>query len=220
MPSGSYDPAAGMVTFSTTHFSDYAIAYVHKTFSDLDSTEWAKKPVGVMASKGIINGTSADTFSPSADITRGDYLVMLVRTLGLTADFDHNFGDVPPEAYYYEAAGIAGKLGIAAGGKNGLLRPGEKILRQDMMVLAARALEISGRQKTAADAAVLDKFGDRGEAAGYAVESLAFLAGEGLISGAGDRLKPRSHATRAEAAVFLYRIYSKYHSLDERSSIE
>ena len=217
VPSGSYDPAAGTVTFSTTHFSNYAVAYVHKTFSDLGNTEWARKPVGVMASKGIVNGTSADTYSPSAEITRGDYLVMLVRTLGLTADFDHNFDDVPPQAYYYEAAGIAGKLGIAVGGENGLLRPGEKIVRQDMMVLAARALKLSGRHKTAADKAVLDKFGDRGEVAGYAMESLAFLAGEDLITGSGDRLKPRSHATRAEAAVFLYRIYSKYHSLDERS---
>lgn len=39
VPNGRYDPATGTVTFFTTHFSDYAVAYVHKTFSDLGGVE-------------------------------------------------------------------------------------------------------------------------------------------------------------------------------------
>ncbi|MGE5485140.1 MAG: S-layer homology domain-containing protein [Ignavibacteriales bacterium] len=36
------------------------------------------------------------------------------------------------------------------------------------------------------------------------------LVKEGLIAGSGDTINPRANATRAEAAVFLCRIYNKY----------
>ncbi|MFZ7101758.1 MAG: S-layer homology domain-containing protein [Peptococcaceae bacterium] len=83
--SGRYDAATGTATFFTTHFSQYAIVFVHKTFDDLDSAVWAKKPIEVMASKGIISGTGKAAFSPAVNITRADYLVLLIKTLGLTA---------------------------------------------------------------------------------------------------------------------------------------
>lgn len=209
VPSGRYDPATGTVTFSTTHFSKYAVVYVQKTFGDLGRVEWARKPIEAMAAKGIINGTGASTYSPAAGITRADYLVLLVKTLGLTAEFDSNFDDVAPGAYYYEAVGIAKELGIAAGGGNNRFNPKENISRQDMMVLTARALEKYKDLKASKDVNVLDKFGDKGDIAGYAAESLATLVKEGLIAGSGDKLNPRAQTTRAEAAVFLYRIYNR-----------
>jgi uncharacterized repeat protein (TIGR02543 family) len=210
VPNGRYDPTTGTVTFITTHFSHYAVAYVHKTFGDLGGVEWARKPIEVMASKGIITGTGANSFSPAANITRADYLVLLIKTLGLTAEFDDNFDDVEPGAYYYEAVGIAKKLGIAAGIGNNRFNPKENISRQDMMVLTARALEKYKGLKAAGGSAVLDKFSDKGDIAGYAVNSIAILVKEGLIAGSGDRLNPRANTTRAEAAVFMYRIYNKY----------
>lgn len=88
--------------------------------------------------------------------------------------------------------------------------PKENISRQDMMVLTARALEEFKGLKASSDNAILDKFSDKGDVAGYAVESLTTLVKEGLISGSGDKLNPRAQTTRAEAAVFLYRIYNKY----------
>jgi hypothetical protein len=140
VPNGRYDRATGMVTFTVTHFSQYAVAYVEKTFGDLGGVEWARESIEALAAKGIINGTGENTYSPAARITRADYLVLLVRTLGLTADFSDNFDDVKPGAYYYEAVGIAKKLGIAAGSGNNRFNPLEAISRQDMMVLTARAL--------------------------------------------------------------------------------
>ena len=37
---------------------------------------------------------------------------MVVKALGFESDFDHNFSDVVVQSYYYEAVGIAKKLGI------------------------------------------------------------------------------------------------------------
>jgi hypothetical protein len=66
-----------------------------------------KNAVEALASKGIVSGTSKDAFSPSDGITRADYIVWLVNTLGLTCGFDGNFNDVLPGADYYNAVGIA-----------------------------------------------------------------------------------------------------------------
>ncbi len=211
VPNGRYDPVTGTVTFFTTHFSDYAVAYVHKTFSDLGSVEWARKAIKVMASKGITNGTGdGTTFSPSVNITRADFMVLLIKTLGLTAEFTENFDDVHPGAYYYDAIGVAKKLGIAAGSGNNLFKPTESISRQDMMVLAARALEKYQALKTADTNTVLERFSDRKDIAEYAASSLATLIEAGLIEGSGSKLTPRAYTTRAEVAAFLYKIYNKY----------
>lgn len=210
VPNGRYDPVTATVTFFTTHFSDYAVAYLHKSFSDLGSAEWAKEAIESMASKGIADGTDEDTFSPNESIIRADYIVWLVKTLGLTAVFDGNFDDVKPDDSYYEAVGVARKLELILDAGDNLFHPTDKISRQEMMMLAARALMMYQGLKAAEDNTLLDKFSDRGEIAYYATGSLATLVGEGLSASSGNKLKPRSYATRAEAAVFLYSIYNKY----------
>jgi len=211
VPNGRYDADTGTVSFFTTHFSYYAVTYVQKSFSDLGSVEWARKAIETMASKGITNGTGDGTpFSPGLMITRADFTVLLIKTLGLTAAFTENFDDVKPDAYYYSAVGTAKKLGIAAGCGNNLFKPMENISRQDMMVLAARALEKYQGLEMTESSIVLERFGDSKEIAEYAVHSLATLIEAGLIEGSGGRLAPRANTTRAEAAVFLYRIYIKY----------
>jgi hypothetical protein len=162
-----------------------------------------------MASKGIINGTSSTTYSPVENITRADYLVLLIKTLDLTADFDSNFDDVTPSDYYYETLGIAKKLGIAEGMGNNLFNAMGNISRQDMIVMTSRALEKFQDLEITRDTTVLDEFSDNEEISSYAVESLATMVNEGLISGSGDKLNPLAYSTRGESAVFLYRIYNK-----------
>jgi hypothetical protein len=193
-----------------THFSYYAIGYVHKSFADLGSIEWARKAIEVLASKGIINGTGENAYSPSLNVTRADYLLLLIRTLGLWAETEDNFDDVKPGAYYYEAVGIAKKLGITTGVGNNRFNPKENISRQDMMVLTARVLEKFKGLKAGGNTVILDKFKDREDIAGYAAESLATLVSKSLILGSGDKLNPLGRTTRAEAAVFLYRLYNQY----------
>jgi hypothetical protein len=78
-----------------------------------------------------------------------------------------------------------------------------------MMVLTARTLERFKALKAADDITVLGKFSDKGDIANYAAISLATLVKEDLITGSGDKVNPHAYTTRAEAAVFLYRIYNK-----------
>ncbi|WP_342548316.1 S-layer homology domain-containing protein [Paenibacillus sp. FSL P2-0089] len=208
VPSGRYDSKTGMVTFTTTHLGDFAVAYVSKTFTDLGKAAWAKNAVEVLASKDILK-TEGGEFHPSTEITRADFLYSLVRALGLTAKVNGNFSDVQENAYYYNEIGMAKALGITNGLDNGSFGSALKITRQDMMVLTERALKLEKKLNSQGTAADLERFSDKSKVASYAVNSVAAMVKEGLIEGSGNKVNPAGNTTKAEAAVFLYRLYNK-----------
>ncbi|MGI6626756.1 MAG: S-layer homology domain-containing protein [Bacillota bacterium] len=210
VPNGRYNSETGTVTFTTAHFSHYAVAYVTKTFDDLGSVAWAKNSIEVLASKGISKGTSEREYNPRAYITRADFLYLLIRGLGVDARVDGNFDDIGGNVHYYKEIAIAKKLGITNGTGNNKFNPDASITRQDMMVLTARALKVLKKLKEQGAASDLEKFADKPLISAYAVDSVAAVVNEGLIVGSGNNLNPLGNTTRAEAAVFIYRIYSKY----------
>lgn len=209
VPSGKYDAVSGKITFTTTHFSTYTVAYEITTFADIRNLEWARSSIEVMVSKGIVNGTSETTFTPYADITRGDFIKLLIGALGIHSDFKTNFEDIGPTDYYYEEAGIAKELGISTGVDGNRLDPKKPITRQDIMVMVERAMRIAHKELVASKGTELAPFEDHNQVADYATNSLSLLIKNGLIEGDGTLLHPTQHTTRAEAAVFLYRIYNK-----------
>lgn len=208
VPTGRYNVESGTVTFTTTHFSKYAVSFVKKTFEDLKGVEWAAKPIEVLASKGAIAGTSQTTYSPRDNITRADFLCILVRALGLDAEFTSNFDDVKPADHFYREVVIAKALGIASGIGDNKFDPRAKITRQDMMVLAARTLAYTGKLELTGTAADLSEFMDAQEVSSYAIESAATLVKEGLIFGSNNKIHPKENTTRAEAAAIIYRLYN------------
>ncbi|EPR13759.1 leucine-rich repeat protein [Ruminiclostridium papyrosolvens] len=209
VPSGKYNSDTGEITFTTTKIHRFSVGYVEKTFDDIKNVAWAKKEIEVLASKEIISGTGSSTFTPSANITRADFLVLLIKTLSLTTVVEDNFNDVSRENYYYEAIGIAKKLGITSGKGDNLFNPKDSISRQEMFTLTARALKLAGKLNDEHSMKVLDSYKDQATIASFALEDTAALVEEGIIKGSGSMLTPLKNATRAEAAVMLYKIYNR-----------
>lgn len=209
VPTGRYDSETGNVTFKTTHSGSYAVAYVRKSFTDIGEYSWAGRAIEVMASKGVINGTSETTFNPSAHIRRADFIVLLVKALGLSAKTQDNFADVSPGAYYAEALATAKALGITAGVGNNNFNPNAKISREDMMVLAARAMDKAGKPLADASDSELKGYSDSAQISGYALKDVAALIKAEIIKGSGNTINPKRTATRAEAAVIIYNLYNR-----------
>ncbi|RAU95724.1 cadherin-like beta sandwich domain-containing protein [Paenibacillus sp. YN15] len=211
VPSGRYDAATGTVIFETGSLAgdSYVVSFVEKSFADMSGYSWAQREVQVLASKGIVNGTTETTFTPQAEITRADYLLLLIHTLGLQAEVKGNFADVDKGAYYYEAVGIAKALGISTGIGNDRFAPGASITRQEMMTLAARAMKLADKLEDAGTAADLADFEDAAEVASYAANEIAAMVRGNVIQGSDGKLHPLDTASRAEAAAMLYRIYNK-----------
>ncbi|MFD0673080.1 chitobiase/beta-hexosaminidase C-terminal domain-containing protein [Cohnella sp. GCM10027633] len=208
VPSGRYDETTGTVTFTTTHFSVYSVAYVRSSFEDLASVPWAGHAVGVLTAKGIVNGVSESSFDPDGVMTRADFLVLLVRALSLSGQQGERFADVRSGVYYEEAVRVARGLGIAAGTGNGRFVPLAPITRADMIVLAERALKAAGFELAAAPASPLGQFADASDIPAYAEASFVSFVSEGIVLGDGNRIAPNAASTRAQAAVLLYRIYN------------
>lgn len=209
VPDGRYDSKTGTVSFITVHFSMYSIVYVNKTFNDLAGYKWAKDAIEVMASKGICDGTAENVFNPGSEITRGDFLLWLVRALGLSTGFDSSFDDTKAGDRYYEALGIAKKLGITKGTGKNRFEPEKAISRQDMMVLSVKAFKAAGVELAAGTQADIVSYADSSRIAKYAATDVASLVKAGLIGGDGRNLYPAAKTTRAEAAAFVRKIINK-----------
>jgi hypothetical protein len=135
-------------------------------------------------------------------------MLLIVRLLGVTADVEGNFDDVAENKYYYKEIGIAKALGLTNGIDGANFQPEVSITRQDVFVLAYRVLRQQGLIKTEGDLGVLNQFSDSAEISQYAKEALATLISMDLVKGSENMVNPKGNATRAETAVFIYRLSS------------
>ncbi|MBE1442970.1 S-layer homology domain-containing protein [Paenibacillus sp. OAS669] len=207
VPTAQYVASKEQIMFKTTRFSSFAAAYVFKSFEDLETVPWAKEAIEVMASKGVITGISEKEFDPGTRVTRADFMLLLTRAMGFNASASAQFHDVNQDDYYHHAVGVAKALGLAEGREDGKFYPREPISRQDMMVLISRALHKAGKTLPQSSEEDLAAFADRTQVSSYAISDLAAMVKAGVVEGDGSRLNPLANATRAEAAVLLYRIY-------------
>jgi hypothetical protein len=178
-----------------------------KYFDDVpeEAWPWAVNEVDYLYEAGVVKGTAARIYSPAANITRGDFMLILARAFDLKAAAGENFPDVPQGSYYYDAIAVAKALEIAKGdGIN--FYPQSFITRQDMMALIDRTLRTVGKGLPAAPQSVLAPFADNANVSDYARDSAAALIQSGIIKGDGNGINPLGNTTRAETAVVVHRI--------------
>ncbi len=173
-------------------------------FRDLTGYDWAFNEILTLDEKGIANSIDYHYYQPEKNITRGDFAMFLIKTLGLTADVEKSsFTDVYDSTDYAKAVAIGEALGILKGTGNGKFNPEAEISRQDLMVICARGMrlvkELAGGNVSA--------YPDANLIADYANADVAAMAGAGIVKGNEEgNINPLGNATRAEAAVIMNRI--------------
>jgi len=171
-------------------------------FFDLDSHAWAADAINFLTNEGIIKGTSANTFSPTANITRADFAILLVRAFELQSDNEENFADVEESDYFAKELAIARNTGIVNGIGENKFAPRNTITRQDMMVIVYRAMQKLGVELEIADVS----YNDFADVADYAQDAVKALITSGLLNGKSGKIAPTDYTTRAEVAVLIKRI--------------
>ncbi|MEI8216335.1 MAG: C69 family dipeptidase [Eubacteriales bacterium] len=176
-----------------------------KYFNDIGDKNWAIQAINKLHEDKIINGVGNGKFDPDSNVTRADFIVMLVRALDLASTTGTNFGDIPQGAYYNEAVGIAKSLGIASGTSSNQFSPNQFISREDMMTMLSRALSAKNitLKESASD---MSAYNDADTINGYAQAAVSLLMANGIVMGSNDSIHPLSLATRAETAVILNRL--------------
>jgi len=207
---GHYDPATGTVTFKTTHFSLYAVGYNKVSFKDVAAGVWYYKPVSFIAAREITNGTGNGNYSPDAKLTRGQFIVMLMKAYGIAPDTNptDNFSDAG-SAYYTDYLSAAKRLGISSGVGNNMFLPEKNITRQETFTLLYNALKAIGQLPQGDSHKAVSQFTDALQIAPWAQDAMTLLVKTGTVSGSGSKLNPADTTTRAEMAQVLYNLLGK-----------
>ena len=210
VPNGRYDAATGKVNFTTTHFSHYAVGFNGISFKDVSDTAWYSKAVSYVAARDITSGKGNGSFSPNAKLTRGEFLVMVMKAYGFTPDENaaNNFTDAG-NTYYTGYLAAAKRLGISGGVGNNMFAPGKEITRQEMFTMLYNALKAIGELPQGHSGKTLSSFEDAGRIAAYAKEAMTYFVEAGIMEGNAGQLTPASTTTRAQLAQVLYNLLSR-----------
>ena len=107
-------------------------------FSDLSPNAYYYKAVLWAVENGITQGTSTDTFSPDATVTRGQTVTFLHRAAGSPAAGNDSFNDVSANAYYAKAVAWANENGITSGTGSNKFSPNADCTRGQIVTLLYR----------------------------------------------------------------------------------
>jgi len=186
------------------------VAYNLVSFNDLAVGAWYCKPVSFIAARGITGGTGNGNYNPGAKLTRGEFIVMLLKAYDIAPDTNakDNFADAG-NTYYTDYLAAAKRLGISEGMGNNLFVPGKEITRQDMFTLLYNALKVIGCLPDGKDGKDLATFNDAGDVASWAKDAMTLLVKTGTVGGSSGKLSPTATATRAEMAQMLYNLLGK-----------
>ncbi len=208
---GIYDSLTDYIKFQTKNFSKFAIVLNVIEFKDIDNVIWAKEQIESLAAKGIVKGRPNGLFAPYDRITRAEFAALLVRMFNLKEGEPQNkFKDVDNNAWYASEVAWAYKAGLIEGIGGDMFNPDGYITRQDMAVMVSRALKtIKGKKLSEGTINYLEKFNDKDEIAEYAKGGVALAVKYGIIKGislTSNKFAPLAEASRAEAAVMLFRL--------------
>ncbi|MGZ9583623.1 S8 family serine peptidase [Paenibacillus marinisediminis] len=203
----------GKVVVQLKSFSRYMFMGKDISFADVTKVKypWAINEIEVLAAKDIVNGRSATQYAPSQQVTRAEFVALLVRALELQPDKANKvtFSDVQEGSWYYEAVQTAVAAGFIKGYSDESFAPNKNISRAEMAVILSRVLKHLGQTKETNNA--LSQFTDKDLIQAWAKEEAAHVVGLGIMKGKGaGKFAAQDFTTRAEAAVVVYRVFKDF----------
>jgi len=206
------DPINHTVTFLTSYFGRFAVIEDSRTieFKDVNSRMWSASRINALALAGIINGFYENDvlyFAPKRDITRGEFIKLLVASAGEELDSNADLSkfrdadNVPAWVKPYVQKAVE-KVWLKGRGVNGAiyLDVNSPITREEAFTLVYRAFvnEVPDNLERAG-------FLDMDEVSDFAVDAVNYLALINIISGDGTgRVNPKNKITREETAKVIY----------------
>ena len=156
-------------------------------FTDVAADAWYADAVASVTEMGLMNGTSATTFAPAMDTSRG----MLVTILARCAGTDTTASDV----WYADGQAWAVENGVSDGtNMEGTLT------REQLVTMLWR---YAGSPAAEGDLAA---YPDGASVSSWAADAVAWAVESGLLTGSDTgALNPQGNASRAELATLMVR---------------
>ena len=116
-------------------------------FVDVTPNAWYNEPASSMYKGGYIAGYKDGTFGGNKNITRAEFVSMLVRFLGEDQG-SMSFTDVPRNHWAAKDIAIAASQGWVAGYSDGTFKPNQSITRAEAMSIINRVLNRGVNEKS------------------------------------------------------------------------
>lgn len=173
-------------------------------FSDLASGSWYYEAVRSALKNGLMNGTSAHTFSADMPMTRAMLVTILWRMAGQPDAKASPFTDVVSGSWYAKAVYWAYDRGLVTGVSETAFAPNEPVTREALVTILYRYASLKQNLPVAGDE--LSRFADGKQVSAYARNAVNWALQTGLLTGVSKtKLSPKGLATRAQIAVLLER---------------
>ena len=150
---------------------------------------------------GIVKGTSATTFSPNADCTRGQFALMLYRLAGKpdVSGVENPFKDVKKSDSYYKAILWAYNAGIIKGTSATTFNPAGSVTRGQIVLMLYRMAgkpEVTNTTNPFTDVSKADS----------CYKAVLWAVEQGITKGtSATTFSPNKNCTRYQLVTFLYR---------------
>jgi arabinogalactan endo-1,4-beta-galactosidase len=190
----------------------YGLLEAARDYADVPDAHRARRAIAALTARLVVAGTdaAAGRFEPDRTVTRAEFAAMIARLLRLPDAAEGSgpaFADVPDGAWYAGAARAARAAGIATGDAAGRFRPHDPITREEMAVMLARAAGYAADAASLPLPADTPAYSDAGQISPWARDAVLRVTALGLMRGLPDGgFHPLGPATRAEAALTLYRL--------------
>jgi len=210
---GKYNPATNAIDVKIRESGTYTVKENKKDFTDIQTkSNEMQEAIRVLASKGIISGTSATTFSPDSPISRAEIAALIVRTLSkLDPNADGGFSDVSRNDWYFGVAGSSKKYNIVKGYDDNTFRGGTTITKDQIVAVSARTLRAEMKYSDPVDIEMyLSGYTDRSSIPDWALADISLATRENLVLKRTDgTFLPASNMTRGDAAIILKRLFNR-----------
>ncbi len=199
------------ITAAVSHFSQYALLEVKKSFSDVPASSWASHAIDQLAARLLVSGTDKNAFEPDRKVTRAEFVAMLAKALKLKPSARAAFADVPEDAWYAGAVAAAYEAGIVQGKGSDRFDPNGRVTREEMAKMAVKALSVlNDGKETVENKSASVSFADWNQTSAWAMPYVQSASSLELMRGRNtERFVPKADVTRAEAAQIIWNLLSK-----------
>ena len=199
------DPPAPVIPVTPSKPGNTGTTGTTLRFDDVSRSDWFYDDVRYVYENGIMDGTGAYRFAPNAQLTRAMIVTILYRMDGSPAVSGASvFTDADSGMWYGKAVAWAAANGIVNGYGSGRFGPNDPVTREQLAAILYRYTAYR-KASTASNGDNLASFSDLGTVSGYALESMNWAVGAGLLKGANGKLDPKANATRAQVAAIIHR---------------
>ena len=182
-------------------------------FLDTDPAAWYYDSVSYCVTNSLMNGTSADTFTPHGTTTRGQIAAVIYRMaqkadkgFGSAWTYHWPYSDVEeiPE-YAHEAAAWCTMNQIILGYDDGTFSSEDPVTREQLAAILYRYAKYMGYDVSVGEDTNILSYDDAFDICEYAIPAFQWSCGAGVIGGSDGKLMPDASAERVQVAAVMQR---------------